>query len=116
MSRNRAASLLGDAYSVIRRPILTEKTHDQIAVGQKPGKEKQARYTFEVHPKATKPQIRKAIEVAFGVKVLSVNTIITMPKRKVFRLRGRGSRPGYRRTVKKAVIRLAPGSKGIELI
>ena len=66
MSRRRGAKIFGgDAYAVIRRPILTEKTHDQIAVGQTPGHEKQARYTFEVHPQATKTQIRKAVEEAF---------------------------------------------------
>ena len=111
MSRNRASSLLSDPYAILRRPVLTEKSHDMIAAGQEGGK---SRYTFEVHPKASKHQIKKAIEAAFGVTVDSINTMIVKPRRKAFR--GGALREGYTRERKKAVVRLAKDSKQIELI
>jgi len=48
------------------RPLITEKSS---AAYQDRGE-----YTFEVHPDATKPQIRSAIEELFGVKVTNVWT------------------------------------------
>jgi large subunit ribosomal protein L23 len=61
-------------------------------------------YTFEVHPRANKVEIRKAIEGLFGVKVVDVNTQHVRPKpRRV------GLHAGYTRRWKKAVVRLAPG-------
>ena len=49
------------------RPLITEKSS---AAYQERGE-----YTFEVHPKASKPQIRTAIEQLFGVKVTGVWTL-----------------------------------------
>jgi large subunit ribosomal protein L23 len=116
MSHKRAASLLKDAYAIVRRPILTEKTHAQLPVRMEAGKEDRARYTFDVHLKATKPQIKRAIEMAFGVKVDSVNTILVKPRAKSFRtVTGRGG-TGFSRQRKKAIVRLAKGSKMIDLI
>ncbi|MCW8130044.1 MAG: 50S ribosomal protein L23 [Planctomycetota bacterium] len=115
MSHGRASSLLKDPYSVIRRPVLTEKSHRGLPASQESGKEDRARYTFEVHVKANKSQIRKAIEKAFDVKVETVNTFIIKPKAKSFRMMGRGGQ-GFTRFKKRAVVRLAKGSKGIELI
>jgi large subunit ribosomal protein L23 len=115
MSYKRAASLLKDPYAIVHRPILTEKTHAQLPVRMETGKEERARYTFEVHVKATKPQIKRAVEVAFGVKVASVNTILVKPRAKSFRtVTGRGG-TGYTRERKKAIVRLAKG-KTIDLI
>lgn len=111
MSHSRTKNLLSDAYAVLRRPILTEKSHEMVQAGQEDAK---SRYTFEVHPKANKHQIRQAIETAFGVEVASVNTMIVKPRRKAFR--GAAGKPGFSRMKKKAVIRLAKGSKQIELI
>jgi large subunit ribosomal protein L23 len=112
MSRSRAANLLTDAYAVVIRPVLTEKSHDMLSLGE----EHQARYTFEVHPKATKEQIKKAIEEAFEVKVASVNTMMVKPRRKSFRMvSGRGG-VGFTRARKKAVVRLTRDSKTIDLI
>ena len=87
MSRNRAAKLLNNPYAILRRPILTEKSHDMIAAGAEgEGQEaKKGRYTFDVHVKANKQQIKRAIEAAFGVKVESVNTMIVKPRAKSFR-------------------------------
>ncbi|MFQ5590715.1 MAG: 50S ribosomal protein L23 [Phycisphaerae bacterium] len=66
-----------DIYHVVRRPLVTEKgTHQsQQSFGAKG--EKRARggsYTFEVHPNASKPVIKEAIEKIYNVKVLTVRT------------------------------------------
>lgn len=52
-------------HDIIVKPILTEKSADDIASGK---------YAFEVDRKATKTQIKDAVEKLFNVKVLSVNT------------------------------------------
>lgn len=120
MSRNRAADLLSDAYSVLRRPVMTEKSHDMYAEppepkeGEEAPKVSQKRYTFEVHIKANKHQIKKAIEAAFGVKVLTINTMIVKPRPKAFR--GGAKKQGFARQKKKAIVRLTKDSKQIELI
>ncbi|MCZ7647367.1 MAG: 50S ribosomal protein L23 [Planctomycetota bacterium] len=116
MSRHRASKIINDAYDVLRRPVLTEKTHDLLPMHQKTGEEHRARYTFDVHPKATKDQIKRAVEDAFGVKVASVNTMIVKPRQRSFRMaRGAGG-TGFTREKKKAVIRLTKDSKTIDLI
>ena len=51
---------------IILRPYITEKSNGAVAEGK---------YTFIVHPKATKTEIKHAIEKLFDVKVLSVNTM-----------------------------------------
>ena len=115
MSRNRASTLLHDPYAILRRPVLTEKSHRMLPGSQKEGQEGRARYTFEVHVKANKAQIRKAVEAAFGVTVEAVSTMVIKPRRKTFRMiSGRGGL-GYTRQRKRAVIRLAKGSKTIDL-
>jgi large subunit ribosomal protein L23 len=97
----------------LRRPILTEKSHDMASVGAEEDKSKN-RYTFEVHVKANKHQIKKAIETAFGVKVQAINTMIVKPRPKNFR--GRAGKPGFTAQKKKAVVRLTKDSKQIDLI
>jgi large subunit ribosomal protein L23 len=88
----RDARALSD---LIRRPIITEKA----TVGLE-----QNKYTFEVDPKATKLEIRTAIEELFEVKVTKVNT--HQPPQKARRVgRFMGHRPHYKR----AVVTLAPG-------
>jgi len=115
MSHGRASSLLKDPYCIIRRPVLTEKSHQTLPASQEAGKEDRARYTFEVHVKANKHQIRKAIESAFGVKVDRISTFLVKPKAKSFRM-ARGGSQGFTRMKKRAVVRLAKGSKAIDLI
>ena len=56
-------------YEVIRRPLITEKAAIQ--------KETQHTVCFEVHRDATKPEIKKAVEMLYDVKVAKVNTRIT---------------------------------------
>lgn len=83
-------------YDVIRRPLLTEKS-TQL-------KEQQQTLVFEVHRDATKPEIKKAVETLFKVKVKAVNTIKTKGKVKAWR--GKRYEKG---DVKKAVVTLAEG-------
>lgn len=88
------------AQDIIIRPIITEASMDKI-----PAK----RYTFEVAKFATKPQIAKAVEEAFGVSVKCVNTISM--KKKPKRL---GVHKGYTKDWKKAIVTLDEDSKPIE--
>ena len=116
MSHSRASNHLTSPYSVLKRPVLTEKTHMGLPVRQEAGKEDRARYVFEVHPKSTKPQIRQAIEIAFGVEVESVNTQLIKPRAKNFRMATKRGKEGTTRLKKRAIIRLTKTSKAIELI
>ena len=89
-------SVKSEHYDVIRRPIITEKAtmaSEATAV------------VFEVAKSAPKPPIQEAVEGVFGVKVKSVNTVLT--KGKVKRFRGR---PGVRNDVKKAYVTLEEGN------
>ncbi len=116
MSKNRASHLLSDPYAILQRPVMTEKSH-ALAAQPAEGKEADAhkrRYTFEVHPKANKHQIRSAIEQAFGVVVDTVNTMIVKPRKKAFR--GGARKAGFSRLRKKAVVRLTKESKQIDLM
>jgi large subunit ribosomal protein L23 len=85
-----------EQYDLIRRPIITEKATLASESGA---------VVFEVAMDATKPEIKKAIEGLFNVKVKAVNTTITKGKVKKFR-----GRPGRRRDVKKAYVTLVEGS------
>lgn len=58
---------------VIIKPIITEKSNDAVQLGK---------YTFKVNKKATKVDIKRAVEKLFNVKVLSVNTISVKGKEK----------------------------------
>lgn len=82
-------------YDLIRRPILTEKSTNASANNT---------VVFETSMEADKRSIREAIEAIFDVKVKSVNTMIR--KGKAVRFRGR---PGRRKSIKKAYVRLEPG-------
>ena len=88
------------AQDIILKPIITEKSNDLTA---------DKKYTFKVASDATKPEIAKAVEELFGVKVASVNTINV--KRKPKRLR---FSTGYTAAWKKAVVTLKADSKTIE--
>lgn len=80
---------------LVRRPILTEKATIMM---------EQNKYTFEVTPKASKPQIRAAIEDLFQVKVVKVNT--ALPPRRKKRV---GKFIGFKPQYKKAIVTVAPG-------
>jgi large subunit ribosomal protein L23 len=84
-------------YQVIRRPIVTEKSTDQ--------KETRNVVAFEVDRRATKPEIRAAVEKLFKVKVADVRTLTAAGKR--VRV---GRSQGKRSNWKKAFVQLAEGS------
>jgi large subunit ribosomal protein L23 len=84
-----------DLTDLLERPILTEKGTRLLELNQ---------FTFDVAPKATKPQIKAAIEQAFNVKVTSVNT--QNPPRKKRRV---GKFIGYKPHYKRAIVTLADG-------
>ncbi len=86
---------------IIIRPILTEKAERL--------RDEYNKYTFEVRLDATKPEIKKAIEELFKVRVLKVNTMIVKPKKK--RVLGRINRYGETRKWKKAIVTVHPEDK-----
>ncbi len=66
-----------DIYHIVKRPLVTEKGTHQAGQRLDKTRTMPARggaYTFEVHPKASKPQIREAVEKIYNVKVLTVRT------------------------------------------
>ncbi|HLC06449.1 MAG TPA: 50S ribosomal protein L23 [Anaerolineales bacterium] len=86
-------------YDILRRPIVTEKSSYQSGDLNK--------YVFEVHKKATKAQIKEAVEALFDVNVVRVNVMNVPPKRT---RRARSRRLLVRRSsMKKAVVSLAQG-------
>ncbi|MGI6160994.1 MAG: 50S ribosomal protein L23 [Christensenellales bacterium] len=87
-------------YDVILRPVLSEKSYDDI-----PNK----KYTFYVDTRANKTEIKLAIEEIFGVKVQSVNTA-----RKIGKIKRQGRTSGRTPETKKAYVTLKKDSKGIE--
>ncbi len=80
---------------LIIKPIVTEKATLLLEQNQ---------YVFEVVPKATKPDIKAAIEALFDVKVTSVNT--ARPPRKKKRV---GRFLGFKPQVKRAIVTLQEG-------
>ncbi|GGJ01097.1 50S ribosomal protein L23 [Alicyclobacillus cellulosilyticus] len=90
-----------DPRDLIKRPIITEKSTQLMEEGK---------YVFEVDKRANKVEIRQAVEKLFGVKVAQVWTMRVPGKRKrVGRFVGRTSE------WKKAIVKLTPDSKPIEL-
>ncbi|MGQ9630312.1 MAG: 50S ribosomal protein L23 [bacterium] len=87
-----------DIYSVIRRPILTEKC---IAMRSSENK-----YAFEVARSANKIQIKRAVETIFGVKVKDVKTMVMPGKMRRVRYK-EGMTPKW----KKAIVTLEQGQK-----
>ena len=91
-------------YDVILKPVVTEKTMELM--GDK-------KYTFLVHPEATKSQIKEAVEKMFtGTKVEKVNTMNNDGKKK--RVRGT-MQFGMTAKTKKAVVQLTEDSADIEI-
>ena len=84
-----------DPTQIIIRPVVTEKTYVLAEAGK---------YTFRVHDKAHKTQIRQAVERLFDVNVVDVRTasVKSKPKR-------RGANAGRTRTWKKAYVQVQPG-------
>ena len=95
MAKKQQAAPDARHYDIVLAPHITEKStmlSEANAV------------VFKVAPKATKPEIKAAIEALFNVKVTNVNTIVTKGKTKRWQ-----GKPYQRSDVKKAIIRLAEG-------
>jgi len=88
-----------DARDVIIEPIVSEKSYALL---------EQNVYTFRVHPHATKPQIHDAVERAFNVRVVKVNTLNCKGKRKRNR---RSFTFGKRPDTKRAIVTLHPDDR-----
>ena len=84
-----------DLADLILKPIITEKGTIQMELGK---------YVFDVLPKATKPDIKAAIESLFDVTVVKVNTL-TLPRKK----RRVGRFIGYKAQYKRAIVTLKEG-------
>ena len=82
-------------YDIIHQPVVTEKS----TMGSEHGQ-----MTFKVPLKATKPDIKAAIEALFKVKVTRVNTLIQKGKTKRFK-----GVKAFRSDVKKAIVTLEDG-------
>ena len=89
-------------YDVILKPVVTEKSMNSMS---------EKKYSFSVHPDATKQQIKEAVEKMFaGTKVASVNTMNLDGK-----TRRRGMVFGKTAKTKKAIVQLTADSAEIEI-
>lgn len=88
---------MSDPHDVVIAPEVSEKSYAMIEEGV---------YAFKVRPDASKPQIRDAVEMLFGVTVVGVNTANRKGKRKRNR---RTWTYGKRPDTKRAYVTLAPG-------
>ncbi len=85
----------GDAYSILLKPLISEKSFRGQSVGK---------VTFKVNPKANKISIRNAVEKVYDVKVDRVNVITVLGKERKY-----NGRPGRTSDWKKAIVTLKPG-------
>ncbi len=88
------------SYEIIKKPIITENSMDQMA---------DKKYTFEVAKEANKVEIKKAVEEIFGVTVEKVTTMRVLGK-----VKRMGANSGKRPDWKKAIVKLTENSKTIE--
>lgn len=91
-----------DPRDVVLAPVVSEKSYELLEANV---------YTFRVHPDASKPEIKDAIETLFDVTVVKVNTMNRKGKRRRNR---RSPTFGRRPDVKRALVTLAEGDQ-IEL-
>lgn len=85
-----------DLSYIIRRPLLTEKS---TVLSSEAG-----RYSFEVDRRATKRDIKKAVEAMYKVNVVKINTIVHVGRRKMNKFGVVGGA-----TTKKALVKLKDG-------
>ncbi|HCB33669.1 MAG TPA: 50S ribosomal protein L23 [Acidimicrobiaceae bacterium] len=88
---------MNDPRNVLIRPVVSEKSYDQL---------ERDVYVFVVHPSASKPEIRNAVQTIFDVKVVAVNTLNRKGKTRRNR---RTNTLGRRAGTKRAVVTLAEG-------
>ena len=89
-----------NSYDIVKRPIITEHSMDQMA---------DRKYTFEVAKEANKIEIKNAVEEIFGVQVERVTTMRMLGK-----IKRMGAHSGKRPDWKKAIVKLTENSKTIE--
>jgi large subunit ribosomal protein L23 len=95
MAKKPKGALDARHYDIVLSPHITEKStmlSETNAV------------VFKVAPRASKPEIKAAVEALFNVKVKTVNTILSKGKTKRWK-----GRPYQRSDVKKAIVTLAEG-------
>jgi large subunit ribosomal protein L23 len=95
-----------DVYHTIIRPLVTEKGLHQSKLSHertrtRPGRG--AAYSFEVNERASKPEIKSAVEKIYNVKVAGVRTSMQVGKQRRFKFK-----TGMTRHWKKAVVVLKP--------
>ncbi|MBM7707520.1 50S ribosomal protein L23 [Chryseomicrobium aureum] len=90
-----------EARDIIKRPVITERSSELM--GEK-------KYTFEVDTRATKTNVKSAVEEIFGVEVAKVNIMNYKGK---FKRVGRFG--GFTNKRRKAIVTLTVDSKEIEL-
>lgn len=88
--------------SILKKPLVTEKF---TKLGEKLNK-----YAFVVEKKATKPEIRTAVEKLYGVNVEEINTMVYAGKSKT-RFTKKGIYTGRKPAFKKAIVTLKDGQK-----
>lgn len=86
-----------NARQIIDSPLISEKSYDLAS---------ERKYTFRVDKRATKPQIRQAVEEVFKVGVTAVNTMNVQGK-----VKRQGATSGRRADWKKAIVTLKEGDK-----
>lgn len=90
-----------EARDIILRPVITEASTALLD---------DKRYTFDVDVRATKTQVKNAIEEIFDVKVVKVNIMNVKGK-----LKRQGRYEGYTKKRRKAIITLSADSEEIKL-
>jgi large subunit ribosomal protein L23 len=91
------------ASEIVIGPVITERTYQLYTQG---------RYTFRVSPRASKTDIKKALEEQYetqGINVRDVNTVTMRGKRR--RSQRRAGAIGHTSDWKKAIVTLGPGQK-----
>jgi large subunit ribosomal protein L23 len=83
-----------EAHQVVIRPLVTEKGTHLV--------ERYNTYLFQVHPQATKLQIKEAVEQLFDVSVAGVRTVNRKGKPRRYK-----QRKSYRSDLKRALVKLA---------
>ncbi|GEP24313.1 MAG: 50S ribosomal protein L23 [Lentilactobacillus diolivorans] len=90
-----------ESRDIILRPVITEETTSKMD---------DKTYTFDVDLRATKTQVKKAVEDIFDVRVVRVNIMNVRGK-----LKRQGRYTGYTKKRRKAIVSLSDDSKEIEL-
>jgi len=94
--RNKKIISEEKAYSIIQKPLMTEKSTNLNQYNQ---------YSFVVSKESNSNEIKQAIEKIFKVKVIKINTSIIRGKLKSFK-----GNLGYKNDIKKAIVTLSEGN------